>query len=168
MLRFRWLESNGVNHVDLVSAIGCVATKPGWGIVSEAVLNNFAVLYVERPNFPESEYLIKALRDIVNCREVRRLASVWVRHVCREPVLCISGACPSVLLPCSRPQVAVKDVVDVTPALFAAGDTLLARAGSWRIEEPTGAELAADIIVAVAEGRYKGLLRERPTRGMTD
>ena len=46
---------------DLVSAAEVVVTKPGYGIVSEAIANETALLYTSRGHFPEYDVIVKEM-----------------------------------------------------------------------------------------------------------
>jgi len=62
---------NGAYHYpDLVAAADVVITKPGYGIVSEAIANRSAVLYTSRGRFPEQALLVAALKRYTRCREI--------------------------------------------------------------------------------------------------
>lgn len=49
-------------YPDLVAAADVVVTKPGYGIVSEAIANRTALLYTERGNFREQQLLVAGIR----------------------------------------------------------------------------------------------------------
>jgi len=51
----------GVRYEDLVAAAEAVVTKPGYGIVSEAIANDTAVLYTSRGHFPEYDIIVKEM-----------------------------------------------------------------------------------------------------------
>ena len=51
----------GVRYEDLVGAAVAVVTKPGYGIISEAIANDTAVLYTSRGHFPEYEVLVEEM-----------------------------------------------------------------------------------------------------------
>jgi hypothetical protein len=51
----------GVRYEDLVAAAEAVVTKPGYGIVSESMANDTAVLYTSRGHFPEYDVLVKEM-----------------------------------------------------------------------------------------------------------
>ena len=55
----------GVRYEDLVAAAEAVVTKPGYGIVSEAIANDTAVLYTSRGHFPEYDVIVKELPQYV-------------------------------------------------------------------------------------------------------
>ena len=51
----------GIRYEDLVAAAAVVVTKPGYGIVSEAIANQTAILYTSRGHFPEYDLLLKEM-----------------------------------------------------------------------------------------------------------
>jgi L-arabinokinase len=51
----------GVRYEDLVAAADAVVTKPGYGIVSEAIANDTAILYTSRGHFPEYDVIVREL-----------------------------------------------------------------------------------------------------------
>ena len=51
----------GVRYEDLVGAAVAVVTKPGYGIISEAIANDTAVLYTSRGHFPEYDVLVEEM-----------------------------------------------------------------------------------------------------------
>lgn len=51
----------GVRYEDLVGAAAAVVTKPGYGIVSEAIANDAAVLYTSRGHFPEYDVIVEEM-----------------------------------------------------------------------------------------------------------
>jgi len=57
----RGIPPGSCHYPDLVAAADVVVTKPGYGIVSEAIANQTAVLYTERGSFREQALLIAAL-----------------------------------------------------------------------------------------------------------
>jgi L-arabinokinase len=48
----------GVRYEDLVGASEVVVTKPGYGIISECIANDAAILYTPRGHFPEYDVLV--------------------------------------------------------------------------------------------------------------
>ncbi|EMF81865.1 glycosyltransferase family 1 [Leptospira weilii serovar Topaz str. LT2116] len=56
------VQFSGIHYPDLLTACDYVITKPGYGILSEAVYANTPVLYTDRGNFPEVPYLHKSLQ----------------------------------------------------------------------------------------------------------
>ena len=51
----------GVRYEDLVRAAEAVVTKPGYGIIAEAIANDAAVLYTSRGHFPEYDVLVEEM-----------------------------------------------------------------------------------------------------------
>ncbi|UWZ77923.1 hypothetical protein L9S41_09425 [Geoalkalibacter halelectricus] len=58
----------GLAYPDLVAAADVVVTKPGYGIVSEAIANGTAVLYTSRGEFREQDLLVAGLRRYARAR----------------------------------------------------------------------------------------------------
>ena len=55
------MYDHGVRYEDLMGAAVAVVTKPGYGIISEAIANDTAVLYTSRGHFPEYEVLVEEM-----------------------------------------------------------------------------------------------------------
>lgn len=55
------LYAGGFRYEDLVGAADMVATKPGYGIFTEAIANDTALLYTSRGHFVEYEVLVNAM-----------------------------------------------------------------------------------------------------------
>jgi len=55
----------GVRYEDLVGAAEVVVSKPGYGIISECIANDTAVLYTSRGHFPEYEVLVEEMPKYV-------------------------------------------------------------------------------------------------------
>jgi hypothetical protein len=51
----------GVRYEDLVGAADAVVTKPGYGIISECIANDTAMLYTSRGHFPEYDVLVEEI-----------------------------------------------------------------------------------------------------------
>jgi hypothetical protein len=51
----------GVRYEDLIGAAEAVVTKPGYGIVSDSIANDAAILYTSRGHFPEYEILVEEM-----------------------------------------------------------------------------------------------------------
>ena len=74
----------GIRYEDLVGASEAVVTKPGYGIISEAIANDAALLYTSRGHFPEYDVLVeempKYLRNaFINPDDL--FAGKWESHV---------------------------------------------------------------------------------------
>jgi hypothetical protein len=55
------LSDAGLRYEDLVRGADVVVTKPGYGIISEAIANDAALLYTSRPHFAEYDLLVKEM-----------------------------------------------------------------------------------------------------------
>ena len=51
----------GVRYEDLVGAAEAVVTKPGYGIITECIANDTAVLYTSRGHFPEYDVMVEEM-----------------------------------------------------------------------------------------------------------
>ncbi len=51
------------HYEDLVGAVDLIVTKPGYGIVADAIAHQLPMLYTDRGEFPEYPRLVEALRD---------------------------------------------------------------------------------------------------------
>ena len=61
------LYDAGLRYEDLVAAVDVVVTKPGYGIISECVANDTAVLYTSRGRFVEYDVLVAAMPRFLRC-----------------------------------------------------------------------------------------------------
>src|SRR5258706_8955198 len=59
---------SGFQYEDLVRAADVVVTKPGYGIISECIANDTAILYTSRGYFPEYDVLVKAMPKYVRAQ----------------------------------------------------------------------------------------------------
>jgi len=55
------LSALGMGYVDLVASVDVVVTKPGYGIVSEAISARTRMVYTERGDFPEYPILVQGM-----------------------------------------------------------------------------------------------------------
>jgi hypothetical protein len=55
------MYDGGVRYEDLVGAAEAVVTKPGYGIISECIANDTAILYTSRGHFPEYDVLVEEM-----------------------------------------------------------------------------------------------------------
>ncbi len=62
------LEEAGVRYEDLVAAADVVVSKPGYGIVSECIANQTALLYTSRGVFAENDVLIAGMQRVLRSR----------------------------------------------------------------------------------------------------
>ena len=51
-------------YEDLLRAVDVIVTKPGYGIVADALAHRLPVLYTKRGEFPEYGFLVQALNDL--------------------------------------------------------------------------------------------------------
>jgi len=61
------LDALGLRYEDLVAAVDVVASKPGYGIVSECVANDTALLYTDRGRFREYPVMVEAMPAVLRC-----------------------------------------------------------------------------------------------------
>lgn len=54
------------NYADLIRAADVIITKPGYGIVADAIAHQVPVLYTDRGEFAEHPKLVEALNDCAN------------------------------------------------------------------------------------------------------
>jgi L-arabinokinase len=59
------IYDQGLRYEDLVHAVDIVVTKPGYGIISECVANDTALLYTSRGRFREYEVLVAAMPRVL-------------------------------------------------------------------------------------------------------
>jgi L-arabinokinase len=80
------LERLGYRYEDLVRAVDIVVTKPGYGIVSECVANDTAILYTSRGRFPEYDVLVTGMQRYVRSQFIPQealLAGEWEPYLTR-------------------------------------------------------------------------------------
>ena len=71
---------HGLEYEDLVAAVDVVISKPGYGIVSECIANNTALLYTSRGQFIEYDVFVAEMPRWLRCRFVTQedlLAGRW-------------------------------------------------------------------------------------------
>jgi len=61
------LYARGYRYEDLVRAVDVVVTKPGYGIISECLANQTALLYTSRGDFREYQVLVDAMPHFLRC-----------------------------------------------------------------------------------------------------
>lgn len=70
----------GLRYEDVVAAADVVVTKPGYGIISECVANDTALLYTDRGHFIEYDVLVREMPRHVRCAylpQATLLAGNW-------------------------------------------------------------------------------------------
>ncbi len=66
------IYATGLRYEDLVRGADVVVTKPGYGIISEAVANETALLYTSRGHFVEYEVLVREMPRYLRARFIER------------------------------------------------------------------------------------------------
>jgi len=61
------IYDRGLRYQDLVSAVDAVVTKPGYGIISECIANETALVYTSRGRFAEYPVLVREMPNYVRC-----------------------------------------------------------------------------------------------------
>jgi L-arabinokinase len=80
------MYETGLRYEDLVGAVDVVVTKPGYGIVSECIANDTAMLYTSRGRFVEYDVMVREMPRYLRCRYIPQedlLAGRW-REALRE------------------------------------------------------------------------------------
>ena len=81
----------GFRYEDLVRAVDVVVTKPGYGIISECIANDTALLYTSRGHFVEYDVLVAEMPRFVRCalhqprRSVRRTMGAHLDALLAQP-----------------------------------------------------------------------------------
>ena len=74
----------GIRYEDLVGASEAVVTKPGYGIISECIANDTAILYTTRGHFPEYDVLVEEIPKYLRSSFISQddlFAGKWETHV---------------------------------------------------------------------------------------
>ena len=77
---FAQLDELRLQYQDLVAAVDVVVSKPGYGIVSECVANDTALLYTSRGRFVEYDVFVREMPRVLRCRHIAQddlLAGRW-------------------------------------------------------------------------------------------
>jgi L-arabinokinase len=80
------MYQRGFRYEDLVRAVDVVITKPGYGIISECIANDTALLYTSRGDFREYPVLVEAMPKYVRCAFIDHddlFAGHWAPHLDR-------------------------------------------------------------------------------------
>jgi L-arabinokinase len=78
------MYDTGVRYEDLVGAAEAVVTKPGYGIISECIANDTAMLYTTRGHFPEYDVLVEEMPKYVRSAFISHddlFAGKWESHI---------------------------------------------------------------------------------------
>jgi L-arabinokinase len=80
------LRRRGHRYEDLVRAVDIVVTKPGYGIVSECIANDTAILYTSRGRFAEYDVLVEGMQRYTRAQFIPQealLSGDWEPYVTR-------------------------------------------------------------------------------------
>ena len=78
------MYDRGYRYEDLVRAVDVVVTKPGYGIISECIANDTALLYTSRGDFREYQVLVDAMPKYLRCAFIDHadlFAGHWQPHL---------------------------------------------------------------------------------------
>jgi L-arabinokinase len=84
MIDERAMYDRGYRYEDLVRAVDVVLTKPGYGIISECIANDTALLYTSRGDFREYQVLVDAMPAYLRCGFIDHadlFAGKWQPHL---------------------------------------------------------------------------------------
>ncbi len=98
------LTAQGLRYEDLVAACDVVVSKPGYGIVSECVANDTALLYTDRGRFREYPVMVAQMPAVMRCAHISNATLATERW--DEPIAALLAQ-PR---PASRPLVNGADV----------------------------------------------------------
>lgn len=65
-------ENGDLRYEDLVAAADVVVTKPGYGIVSECIAHDTAMLYTSRGHFREYDRMVEDMPALLRCRFIEQ------------------------------------------------------------------------------------------------
>jgi predicted glycosyltransferase len=68
----RQLQGSGLRYEDLVHAADVILTKPGYGIISEAIANGTPLLYTSRGRFVEYDVLVREMPRYLRAQFIER------------------------------------------------------------------------------------------------
>ena len=80
-----------MRYEDLVAAVDVVVTKPGYGIISECIANDTAMLYTSRGKFAEYDVMVEQMPRYLRCEYIdlaSLLAGRWresLDHLMQQP-----------------------------------------------------------------------------------
>ena len=66
------MYATGFRYEDVVRAVDVVVTKPGYGIISECIANDTAMLYTSRGDFREYPVLVKEMPKYLQCEFIEQ------------------------------------------------------------------------------------------------
>jgi hypothetical protein len=100
------LETLSLSFCDLLASSDALVCKPGYGSFAEAACSGVPVLYVSRPDWPESPALIEWLKQHCICREVTR-QSLEQGNLAKELKSIWSAPPPEPVIPQGEEQAAM-------------------------------------------------------------
>jgi UDP:flavonoid glycosyltransferase YjiC (YdhE family) len=109
LLEVKELTPHGLEYQDLVAAADVVISKPGYGIVSECLANDTALLYTSRGHFSEYDVFVAEMPRWLRCRFLAQedlLAGRW------------AGAISALLAQPDPPEHARVDGAEIATALI--------------------------------------------------
>lgn len=84
MIDEKAMYERGFRYEDLVTAVDVVVTKPGYGIISECLANDTALLYTSRGDFREYQVLVDAMPHFLRCGFIDHadlFSGQWTPHL---------------------------------------------------------------------------------------
>lgn len=99
------IYARGLRYEDVVRAVDVVVTKPGYGIVSECIANETAIVYTTRGRFREYDVLVDGIRCYL------RSAFIDQADLCGGRWLAALNAAASAPAPAERPRTDGAEVV---------------------------------------------------------
>ena len=66
------MYEKGYRYEDLVRAVDVIVTKPGYGIISECIANDTAMLYTSRGDFREYPVLVREMPKYLRCEFIEQ------------------------------------------------------------------------------------------------
>jgi hypothetical protein len=80
------MYERGYRYEDVVRAVDVVVTKPGYGIISECIANDTAILYTSRGDFREYPVLVQEMPKYLRCAFIDHedlFSGNWAPHLDR-------------------------------------------------------------------------------------
>ena len=101
----------GLRYEDLVRAVDVVVTKPGYGIVSDCVANDTAVVYTSRGRFLEYDVMVREMPRVLRCRylEMERFTQGCWKAALEDA---LQMDCPSARARTDGAQVVARRILD--------------------------------------------------------
>jgi hypothetical protein len=78
------MYARGIRYEDLVRAVDVVASKPGYGIISECIANATPLLYTSRGHFLEYDVMVEAMPHVMRARFIDQatlFSGDWSAHL---------------------------------------------------------------------------------------